>query len=162
MGSGGERRALKFRTLDEVVDDVRRLQANGYTSVGKWNLGQMAAHMSDWASFPMDGFPKAPFFVRGFLWILKQAWGKRKFRSMLAAGVMESGSPTMPETVYTPSDNEAEMVDKFIKTVRRLQTYTGEVHPSPVFGPMNRDELIQLQLLHMALHLSFLKPKSSE
>ena len=161
MSATPSRRDLRFESLDQVAAEVQRLHHDGYVSVGKWNLGQVAAHLGDWLSYPMDGFPKPLAPIRLMLWILKVTWGKREFKRMLSSGQMKAGNPTMPATVHDPGTDETESIDRLLATIERFKAHPGEFHPSPVFGVLSRDEALQLQLLHASLHLSFLVPRSS-
>ncbi|MSR53846.1 MAG: DUF1569 domain-containing protein [Gemmataceae bacterium] len=45
--------------------------------------------------------------------------------------------------------------------VERRKAHNGAIVPSPLFGPMTKDEAWRMQLVHGAHHLSFLVPKSN-
>jgi len=154
-----ERRKLTFATLDEVVADAENLQAKGYEKAGNWDLSQVCLHLVDWMSFPMDGFPKPPLPIRFMLWSLRNTIGKSMFRKYLIEG-MPTGKPTMPQTIKEPSGDPTVAILKLKETVERFKAHTGVIHPSPLFGAMNKDDATRLQLVHCALHLSFLVPKS--
>ena len=68
-------RSLTFTDWDEVESDLQRL-LQGYEQHGNWNLAQMSLHLQDWMSFPMDGFPKAPWFMRLLLGCMRATAGK--------------------------------------------------------------------------------------
>ena len=38
--------------------------------------------------------------------------------------------------------------------------HTGPLHPSPMFGSLDREQLYRLQLIHCAHHLGFLLPRA--
>jgi len=154
-----ERRKLTFATLDEVVVDAENLQAKGYEKAGNWDLSQVCLHLADWMSFPMDGFPKPPVPIRLMLWALRNAMGKRILRKIMAEG-MPVGSQTMPQTVHQQGSDPVGAMAKLKETAERFKAFTGTLHPSPLFGALNKDEATKLQLVHCAHHLSFLVPKS--
>ncbi len=156
-----QRRFVSFDNWDEVLDELHRLQTGGYQAVGKWNLAQICKHLNDWLSFPMDGFPVAPLPMRWMLMVLRVGFGKRLLRGILEKGRMASGGPTMNNTVY-PSDSatDADAVRQLEDTIRRFDNFRGNIHPSPVFGAMDKATAARLQLVHMAHHLSFLIPKT--
>jgi hypothetical protein len=154
-----ERRKLSVANVDDVVTDVRALHAKGYVKLGNWDLAQTCLHLTDWMRFPIDGFPKPPLPIRMMLWSMRVTVGKVFFRKVLADG-MRPGQPTMPQTVYAARGDEAEAVAKLGETAERFKAYTGPIHPSPLFGAMDKETATRLQLIHCAHHLSFLVPKT--
>lgn len=152
------RRDLKFTKLEEIYQDAEMLHDRGYEMAGQWNLSQACGHVGDWMRFPMDGFPKASLPVRGILWVMKILIGKSTLRKILAEGKMKEKTPTMPATVRGPDGDEAIEVERLRETVVRLISWKDDYYPSPVFGPMDRDTVVKLQLIHAAHHLSFLIP----
>jgi hypothetical protein len=156
------RRTLDFRTWDDLVRDVETLHEHGYQRVGNWSLAQICGHLADWMSFPLDGSPPMAFPMRLVLWALRHTIGVRERRRRLATRSMPSGWKTLPSTVHPPSDDEAAAVERLRHVVARFKTHTAPLHPSPLYGDMNREEWTQLQLIHAAHHLSFLIPKFNE
>ena len=155
-----QRRELFCESLDEVAAEARRLLASGYEPAGKWNLGQACGHCSTWIKYPIDGFPKFNFFVAGVFWMMKQSFGKRAFKKMLAAKSMPAGNPTIKNTIPAPDfESDAKAVDELCETIERFKAHDGPWHASPLFGEMTADQCRQLQLIHCSHHLSFLVPK---
>jgi hypothetical protein len=111
-------------------------------------------------SFPLDGFPRPPLPMRLMLWTMRNTVGKRKLREMLAGGAMPAGLPTLRETVPARGGDAKAAVERLCAVVLRFCSHEGELHPSPVFGEMDRETLAQLQLLHCSHHLSFLIPEA--
>lgn len=161
MADSGTRRKLAWTELSEVVNDVENLRVSGYHSVGKWNLAQCCGHIADWMTFPLDGFPRQPWIIRAFLSLLKWTMGKRQLRKILFTRSMPKGNPTMPETVYPSEIDASEEVERLKRTVQRLQESQGPYHASPLFGDMSRRDLLDLQIIHAAHHLSFLLPSKN-
>jgi hypothetical protein len=152
------RRELKFANLDEVVADAENLQAKGYERVGNWDLAQVCSHIADWMRFPVDGFPKIPLLIRPMLWLMRVTVGKSMYRKALTKG-LPAGKPTIPSTIAVSGGDPVAAIAKLKESVEKFKAHTGAIHPSPLFGAMNKDEALQLQLVHCAHHLSFLVPK---
>lgn len=153
-----KRRQLCFESLDQVSNDVAELLA-GYSQVGEWNLSQVCGHLDQWMTFPMDGFPKPPFPMNVILWTMKHTIAKSQLQQILADG-FKPGIPTMPQTVPESdiaSDEAA--AESLQQTIRRFSRFDGDICPSPLFGAMDRETAMRLQLTHCAHHLSFLLPE---
>ncbi len=151
------RRQLRFETFDEVVRDAENLQANGYDRAGNWDLAQVAGHLAEWLRFPIQGFPSIPLIIRPVLWLVRTTSG-RKMREKIIANGFKAGGQTIAKTVPQAGGDPAAAVMALQDSIERFKAYTGEIHPSPVFGAMTKDEAVQLQLAHAAHHLSFLVP----
>ncbi len=152
------RRALKFDSLGDAVRDAEDLLARGYETAGNWDLAQVAGHLANWMTYPLDGFPRPPAPIRAVLWLLRQTVGRAKFEQYLAGG-MPAGKPTMPDSVPPPGGDPARAVARLRAAVERFQSHPGPVRPSPLFGAMTKAEATRLQLVHCAHHLSFLIPR---
>lgn len=72
------RRSLDLSDLDAVIRDAESLLANGYDKAGHWDLAQVCGHVTDWMSYPLDGFPTSPLPIRMMLWLMRVTVGKRK------------------------------------------------------------------------------------
>jgi hypothetical protein len=160
MNDRPQRRPLEFNDLDEVVRDAENLQAKGYEKAGNWDLAQVCGHLAEWLRFPVEGFPTAPAPVRAVFWVLRKTVGRKKLLTYITTGSFPAGKPTMPQTVPPPGGDSREAIGKLKTSVERLKAYTGTIVPSPLFGPMTKDEAVRMQLVHCAHHLSFLVPKS--
>jgi hypothetical protein len=155
-----QRRPLRFNDLDEVVQDAESLLTRGYDKAGNWNLAQVCGHLAEWLRFPVEGFPKAPAPIRAVFWVLRKTVGRKKLLTYITTGSFPAGKPTMPETVPPAGGDPREAIEKLKTGVDRLKAHTGPIVPSPLFGPMTKDEAVRMQLVHAAHHLSFLVPKS--
>jgi len=153
------RRTLQYADLDAVIADAELLLTKGYDKTGNWDLAQCCLHLTQWLTFPIEGFPKPPLPIRMMLWMMKVTIGRPKLNKYLAEKAFPTGKPTIPETVYQTGGDPKEAVAKLNAAVRKFQAHKGDVHPSPLFGSMTKDECTRLQLVHCAHHLSFLVPK---
>jgi hypothetical protein len=152
------RRQLRFDSLDEAVRDAEQLLKRGYDRTGNWNLAQVCGHLADWMTYPVAGFPKAPLPIRMMLGLLRRTLGRKMMAKYLREG-MPAGKPTMPQSVHAAGEDAQRAVERLSEAARRFQAHSGEYLPSPLFGPLTRDEALKLQLAHCAHHLSFLVPK---
>jgi len=153
------RRELDWTDFADVMTDVSRLQREGYTAVGKWDLPQICEHLSDWMTYPLDGFPTQAGLVAWILPVVRFGLGKRMLRGILTSGTMSAGSPTLPESIHVRPSISQPSVERLGRSVDRLIRSNGPYHPSPLFGDMTRDELLRLHMIHCRHHLSFLVPK---
>ena len=153
------KRQLKFQDFDDVMAEVQRLLEHGYVSHGNWNLAQTLVHLHDWMRFPLDGFPIPPLPIRGMLWLMSKTVAPGMLKKIFTNGFSD-GTPTMQSTVPPPDVMSAEAAAKqYQETIDRLKSHQGKMHRSPLFGPMDRQKVEQLNLLHAEHHLGFLEPK---
>ena len=153
-----ERRKLTFASLDEVVADAEKLLAGAYDRAGNWDLAQVAGHLANWLSYPVEGFPRVPLLLRPVAWLVRTTAGNRMRDNILANG-FTPGTRTVPETVPPAGGDPAEAVAKLKRAAEQLKAHAGPIVPSPLFGPMDKDTAVRLQLRHCEHHLSFLVPK---
>ena len=157
-----QRRDLRFDNWEQVTTDLRTLLQSGYTATGNWNLEQMAKHLNDWVRFPVVGFPKQPLPVRVIAACVRNTIGPGMLGKILRSSSMPAGNPTLRATIYDSTSSDAVAVAELEKSIQQFQSHEGTIHPSPLFGPMDKSKAERLQLIHMAHHLSFLVPKSNE
>ena len=154
-----ERGEAQLPSLDEVVADAENLLAKGYDRAGNWDLAQVAGHLANWLSYPVEGFPKVPIVIRPMLWMMRVTSGRR-MRDKILAGGFTAGGRTVPETVPAAGGDAAEAVARLRRAAEQLKNHAGPIVPSPLFGAMTKDVAVRLQLRHCEHHLSFLVPKA--
>ncbi len=154
------RRDLQFTNLDQIPAEAERLRAGGYDRAGAWDLSQCCGHLSDWLTYPIDGNPPLPAPVRLAMAVVRTTIGPRMLRRILETGTLPAGKPTLPSTVPISGGDAAAAVARLRRAVERFRAHRGPLHPSPLFGTMDHATASRLQLLHAALHLSFLIPRS--
>ena len=154
-----KKRRPKFVDLNEVLADVELLRA-GYVSNGNWTLGQSCEHIANWMRYPMDGFPVPPIFLRPIFWVMKITMAERMKSKIMAEG-FSPGMPTAPESVPNQDQiTDADGIASLKKVIDRANSFSGVLIPSPLFGPMDKETLIKVTLLHAEHHLGFLEPKT--
>ena len=150
-----KRRTLRFNSLDDLLADARRLQMvesqGRLTLTGNWTLGQIFGHLAAWMSYPYDGFPmgQAPWLVR----LIVGMQTKKFLATGLPAGVRIPGSPDGTYGVERISTEEG--MKRLETAVARIKSGAAPTHPSPVFGRTSHEEVVQGNLRHAELHLSF-------
>lgn len=146
-------RAVDFRTSTDLFTDLDGLASAGYRSSGRWDLAQTCRHLSFFVRGSLEGFEglKVPAPIRWIAraFILPRV---RKDRGM------RKGTPTLPQSVYPPGGDAGEAIEELRSLFKRLEEGNGELHPSPIFGRLSRDEWRELHLIHAAHHLRFLVP----
>lgn len=178
MDTKPQRRQLQFQSLSEIYQEAEHLLERGYVSTGKWNLTQTCRHLDDWVRFPMDGFPRQDALTRTLLWSMRISMGAKWLRQILEEKSMKPNQPTMAATVYPAESNDQQdsgaasidrdqatsavraAVEKLRSSIERFSQHTGPLHPSPLFGPIDKARLTQIHRIHAAHHFSFLVPKT--
>lgn len=153
------RRTLRFDTLDDAARDAEHLFAAGYDKAGTWDLAQCLDHLAAWLTYPVSGFPKAPLPIQMMLAVVRRTMGRGMLAKYLREG-MPAGKPTIPQSVSPPGGDPGAALGRFKAAAERFAAHSGEYLPSPLFGPLTRDEALKVQLAHCAHHLSFLVPKT--
>jgi hypothetical protein len=154
------RRELRFTALDDIIRDAEHLLSAGYDKAGQWDLAQVCNHLANWVKYPMDGFPPVPLLLKPVMWIAKRTMMPKFERQLREHRSMPPGIPTAPASVTPPGQDEAAAVVNLRDALRRFETYTGPIHPSPLRGVVSKDCWMDTHLIHGAHHLSFLLPKS--
>lgn len=148
------RRNLRFSTLDEAVEDARKLvEAPRVRMLGNWQLDNLLMHLAFTVNHAIDGFPphmRVPFFLR---WILP--WFKGMAMKQMTPGIKLPAAREAEVFPHVPSNRDA--FDQFAKAVARTKSER-MTSDHPAFGKMTHDDWVQMNLRHCELHLSFALP----
>lgn len=146
-------RRVSFDAFDEVVDDIRRLHADGYTHGGNWNLSQICDHLAATLRGGMHGG------IKPMPWIARATAGKLLTEYILLSRRMGSGFPTPVELApaQLPADDPAR-VDECIATLAEARDFSGPLRPHPYCLGLTLPKWKRLMLIHCGHHLSFLQP----
>jgi len=145
------RRTLRFASLDEVMPDVERL-LEGHTTVGTWSLAQICRHLGTVMRRVVDLPASTPHDPSQ--WV-----GEEQKRQVLASGSLPEGLPGPPEIMPTETLGEGEEAEGLRRAIAHYKASAGPAIPHRIFGPLTRAEWDQLQLIHVAHHLSFAVPR---
>ncbi len=154
--SGSHRRTLSFETIDEVIEDVNRIQSadtHGTLSVcGQWTAGEILTHLSAWIEYGYEGYPMA-----AAPWIVRQGM-KFYLRSILKNGMQPGGKIPGVEGGTTGQMKVATETacQRYLVALNRLASSEPVKYPSPGFGDLSNEKRVKLNLRHAELHLSFI------
>jgi hypothetical protein len=148
-----QRRPLDFRTYDEVIAEIDRLNERGYEQIGKWTLGQMCAHLNYYYRGSLEGYKaKLPSVIRYFI-------GRPLLKKVLKNRSFKPGGQTIPKSVPPDQVDDQAAIAEAKELLIRLRDTTAPPHPSPIFGQLTPEQCRDLHLIHTAHHLSFLIPR---
>ena len=148
------RRKLHFDNLDAILSDVDRLaKSREIRALGNMSAGQILEHLARTMNKSIDGYQNGlPAPVRFVFRLLF----KNKFLHQPMSAGFKLPKGALAELVPGPVDLEQGFRD-LRQAIRRLQTEPNRA-PSPVLGPLTRDEWNEVHCRHAELHLSFLVP----
>ena len=152
---------LDFRSLDDAVTYARRCQSAGYDRTGNWDLAQTSRHMTDWLRAPLDGPPPLPWLMKLPMAVVRLTPGPGLLKKFLAERRLPVGMGTVAATVHPPEADATAAVEEFAATAARFAGHTGPfVRPSPLFGKLDREGTLELQLVHCMHHFGRLRPRA--
>ena len=152
------RREVRFESLAELRADVERLRdaaASGpVEALGNWSPGQAMQHLARFMTFSIEGFDKAPFFLRPMGMGVQLFQGKKILNRPPPPGL-----PIPGKLRFSP---DAEIEDavgatELLAVIDRLSQGEKCVQPSPLLGTISHEQWIKLHCRHAELHMSFFK-----
>lgn len=148
-----EYRKLDFRSYDEILAEIDRLHAGGYSRAGQWDLAQICDHLNYFMLGSIDGHQfRVP-------WLFKILFGRLVLKRILKQRRMKSGVFTPQKPLPAPGGDEPAAIARLKQTIERRKAHQGELIPSPFFGYLTPEQWCELDLIHAAHHLGFLQPK---
>ncbi len=153
--SSGTRRSVRYSTLSDIVQDAEQLLSSHHTA-GNWTFGQICQHLAKTMNCSFDGFGfTAPWFARWFIApFIKNSLLIKPMRSGFK--LPERGKAILPDENVS---NEAGLQQ--LKTAVERFSHEVPTAPHPFFGQMASEEVVQLQLRHAEMHMSFIVPNSN-
>ena len=146
------RRDLHFRTLDEILDDVRQLSSAPRRMLGRWTDAQIIQHLAIAVNMSFDGYGfRSPWPIRLAAHMVKN----RILTGRMPAGIRlpRRGAAMLP----APEASWDAAVEQLERAIGRFAAET-PAQPHPVLGRLTRMEYELLHLRHAELHLSFIVP----
>lgn len=147
------RRTLHFNHPREILADAEQLVRGEFHTLGNLSAGQIFMHLARNIDMSIDGIPEQPhpllrFFARTFL-------KRRALTKPMSPGIK---LPAPFAKRLMPSETSTEAGLKGLReAIERLEA-TDQRQPSPLLGPLTKEEWNQLHCRHAELHLSFLVP----
>lgn len=153
--SSGSRRTVRYSTLSDIIQDAEQLLGSHHT-VGNWDFGQICQHLAKTMNCTFDGFGfQAPWFAR---WLIAPFVKNSLLIKPMRAGfkLPESGKTLLP-------DDNVSVEAGLRQLTAAIERYSHETPtaPHPFLGKMASEEVVQLQLRHAELHMSFIVPNSN-
>ena len=144
------RRPLRYESIDEIMPDVDRL-LDGYTTVGKWSIGQMSRHLATIIRLSVD-LPANPGQDPS-----KYLSPDQK-RDFLENGVTPEGRPMPPGMEVPDSLDDREEAEGLRQAISHYQGSPDTVMDHPGLGPLTRAEWDRFHCHHCSHHFSFAVP----
>ncbi|MGL4550069.1 MAG: DUF1569 domain-containing protein [Gemmataceae bacterium] len=147
------RRKPHFDDYAAALADAERLLAGGYDRAGNWSLGQIATHLAIVAEMARAGFPwyvPWPLYLP-VRWLALPSVLRRDVFTVRLSGPKFAAPPDAVE--------DRAGVERLRAALAALDGSAERFFPSPIFGPLTREQWRQVTLWHLEHHLSFLVPK---
>jgi Protein of unknown function (DUF1569) len=153
-GKVNGRRQLHFDNLDAILSDVDRLaKSREIRPLGNLSAGQVFEHLGTVMKKSIDGYQNG--FPAPLQWVFRLLFKNKFLHHPMSAG-FKLPKGAQAELVPGPCDLDKGLRD-IRQAIKRLQTEPNRA-PSPVLGPLSREEWNELHCRHAELHLSFLVP----
>jgi len=151
----GQRRKLRFETLDAILLDAQRLAAGApVVTLGKWSVGQNFSHVAIMMTRSIDGFPaQMPWAVR---FVVRMLLKRRILNKPMAAGFKAPAKAGIVPQAATLEEGLAALRT----AVGRLKVEKKRA-ASPILGKLTAEEWDRLHCRHAELHFSFLLPAAT-
>ena len=152
-----DRREIRFESLAELRVDVERLRdaaaGGSIQPLGNWSLGQASQHLARFMVCSIEGFDKAPFFLRPMGRVLQLLQGKKLLNKPPPPGF------PIPSTLSFFPDADADDSAASAELLAAIERVEQEkcVQPSPLLGRLSHEQWVRLHCRHAELHLSFFK-----
>ena len=153
--STGSRRTVRYSTLSDIVQDAEAVIGNHHT-VGHWTFGQICQHLAKTMNACFDGFGfQAPWIAR---WLIAPFVKNSLLIKPLKPGfkLPASGKAMLPDDHVSAEEGLRQMSAAIERFAHEIPTA-----PHPFLGAMASEEVVQLQLRHAELHMSFIVPNSN-
>ena len=152
-----QRRLIVYGTLQDFLDDVRRLVEVDVITVGNWSFAQILEHLARAIDSSIDGFSfQSNWLVR----ILAAALMKNRLlttRMKPGFSVPRRASDYLPEP-----ETELQAACEHLEAAAQRLSTTLPTAPHPYLGRMSDREWLALHLRHAELHMSFVVPQGED
>ncbi|CAN5195137.1 hypothetical protein BH10PLA2_BH10PLA2_19120 [soil metagenome] len=148
------RRAIQYRSLDDLVQDARQLCQSQVRTLGNKSYGEILEHLAVCMNGCIDGSKlKIPWPIRTVARLLK----KRILNGGLSPGFRHTRANDALVWTQHPLDCQVAFA-KVEQAVKRLQAETKR-SSHPVLGKLSHEEWNTFHLRHSEMHMSFVVPE---
>lgn len=144
-------RDIKFKSLEEAIAEVKRLENLPKKTTGVWSYYQILDHCAEGIESSMDGYKgSAP-------WLIRKTIGQMMKHKTFLQGFMDHGglNPTAPKTREEGDEKKAQ--ERLFNAINRFKNFTGKLQLHPFFDELSREEFEKLHSYHIANHLCFVE-----
>ena len=144
-------RDIKFKNLEEAVQEILRLENIPKKTTGKWSYFQILNHCAEIIECCMDGYSiNAP-------WLVRKTIGQVVKHKMFFQGYMDHGAtnPSAPKT--REEGDEKKATERLLSAISRFQQYKGKLQVHPFFDELSKQEYSTIHAYHIANHLCFVE-----
>jgi hypothetical protein len=152
----GQRRELRFKTLNEARAELKRLEKGPIVTTGNWSYYQILDHLQKNAVRSMTSFPRLQS------WWLRRLAGPVILVIILKQGSIPAGTGAVIGATPKVKGNEKKALADLRKTLTDLEKHKGPWAEHPIFGKMNKEKWLHLTSLHLANHLGWAKLKTDK
>ena len=147
------RRAVRYQTLDELVQDAERMAQGPYRTLGNWSYEAILQHLAVCMNGTLDGSVlKIPWPIRTVARLIR----KRLLAGEFSPGFRHTRANNAKVWSDSPPATRAAL-DNLRQAVARMKVEK-QRHPHPALGPLTDDEWNRFHLRHSAMHMSFVVP----
>lgn len=151
-----DRRDVQYNSMDEFIDDAKRLASGEVRTEGNYTYGQILDHLTQVLKVVLGEIepPRVPLPMRLVGRMMKWFVLNRP----MAPGFK---LPQAAQDVFWSTDDVDvdRALQEFVEAAHRFENATS-LPKHPFFGKLTREEHLKLQLNHGALHMSFVRPVS--
>ncbi len=140
------RRAVRYESLSEFLEDAERLANCEVRTVGNWSQGQIYEHLARGLDVAIDGTDLIAAPMR----LVLNLFFKKKFLHKAIPAGFKAPSKFVPEEIS---------VEEGLASLRRAVARQDEVEERarhPGFGKISREEWGLFNLRHAEMHMSFI------
>ena len=152
-----QRRIVVYATLQEFLDDVRRLVSSDVTTVGNWSFAQILEHLARAIDASIDGFSfRAHWLLRTLVAPL--------IKNRLLTRPMKPGFnlPRRADGYLPPAGIDLDTAREHLETAAARISTTRPAAAHPFLGKLSDREWLALHLRHAELHMSFVVPQPED
>jgi hypothetical protein len=152
-------RELTFSTLDDILDEARRIAAQPQvTTRGNWSASQNIWHVARYIQASVEGYPFNPPW---YLKLIGPLFKKRMTRKTMSPGYKTSTNMAEHMEPQSVSEEQTAMgpaIEKLEQWVGRASDQ-GFIPANPVFGKMSTQQWVDLHCRHAELHFGLIERK---
>lgn len=142
------RRELRFKSFNDVKEELARLGQGPVETTGNWSYFQILTHCATSLENCMKGLK------RDMSWWKRHVSGPRAYRKAVAAGFMPAGVGAQPgKPVERIEGDEKAALERLLKAMDNFEKFEGKLSEHPRMGLLNKEQWRLIIAIHMANHL---------